>query len=575
MKKVFFAILIGVVIGVSAILAIVLNKNSDYIAKSNSEVEYASSWKVALAHYINEKGMSLVVDGEEQEKQILDGCYMNDDLQLMMSQDSVREAFDCAVDFYDGVELHIDRGKYSSDVKLDANYMHVNGKTYSINNKFVVGDKVYIPIEVVEKGIGYTFNWDSSKFVANITNNNPDEPSLPSYYNYAEKGRVNYAGNQGDQGTCWAFAAISAIESSMLPERAREYSEDHLVFNNDFGFEKSHGGEHTMSTGYFAAWKGPVNYADDPYGDDITDSTLKATEHVQEMKVIASKDYENIKKMIFKYGAVESSIHFALLNKYTIDNKYYNESNFSYCYNGEEKANHEIIIIGWDDNYPAENFNVDVKEDGAFICQNSWGSEFGDSGIFYVSYEDTVIGTINEVYTRIESADNYDNIYQYDLCGWIGQIGFEKNHAYFANVYKAEENQDLRAVSFYATAPNTTYKIYLDTKVEAKVSGKKNSSISLDTMIAEGDFKEAGYYTVQFDKAYPLAKGKDFAVIVEIDTPGSSHPIAIEMKTEDIPNANITLEGKRSYISSYGKEWEYTQKESNCNVCLKAFTDNK
>ncbi len=575
MKKIFFAILIGVVVGVGVILAIVLNKNSDYIAKSEATIEYTSHWRVALAHFINEKGITIVVDDEEQEKQVVDGCYMNDDLELMMSQDSVREAFDCAVDFYDGKELHIDRGKYLADVKTDANYMHVNGKTYSLNNKLVVDDKVYIPIEIIEKGIGYTFTWDNKTFKAQITNDNPDEPSLPSYYNYAEKGRVNYAGNQGEQGTCWAFAAISALESSMLPERTREYSEDHLVYNNDFGIDKNHGGDHTISTGYFAAWKGPVNYVDDPYGDDKTNKDLKAVEHVQEMKVIASKDYENIKKMIFKYGAVESSIYFALLNKYTIDDKYYNESNYSYCYPEEAKANHEIIIIGWDDNYPAKNFTPDVSEDGAFICQNSWGSEFGDSGIFYVSYEDAVIGTVNEVYTRIESANNYDNIYQYDLCGWIGQIGFDKNHAYFANVYKAEGDQDLRAVSFYATGPNTKYKIYLDTEVEAKASKSKSPKISLDTLVAEGDFKEAGYYTVKFDEAYSLSKGKDFAVIVEIDTPGSSHPIAIEMKTEDIANANINIDGNRSYISAYGKDWEYTQKTSKCNVCLKAFTVNK
>ena len=235
MKKIFLAILIGVIVGVGVILAITLNKNSDHIEKSKAEIEYAPHWRVALAHYINEQGMSMVVDGEEQEKQILDDSYMNDDLEIMMSQDAVREAFDCAVDFYDGEELHLDRGKYSSEVKTDANYMHVNGKTFSVKSKLVVGDKVYVPAEIIEKGMGYTFEWDNENFVCTINNNNPDEPSLPSYYNYAEKGRVNYAGNRGSQGTCWAFAAISALESSMLPERSREYSEDHLINNNGFG----------------------------------------------------------------------------------------------------------------------------------------------------------------------------------------------------------------------------------------------------------------------------------------------------------------------------------------------------
>ena len=71
---------------------------------------------------------------------------------------------------------------------------------------------------------------------------------------------------------------------------------------------------------------------------------------------------------------------------------YYNQINHSYQYPGEKKANHDILIIGWDDAYPAEKFNYQTKQDGAFICQNSWGTEFGEDGIFYVSYEDGSIG---------------------------------------------------------------------------------------------------------------------------------------------------------------------------------------
>ena len=82
------------------------------------------------------------------------------------------------------------------------------------------------------------------------------------------------------------------------------------------------------------------------------------------------------------------------------------------------------MIIGWDDNYPKENFNLDIEGDGAFICKNSWGDEFGEDGCFYISYYDTYIGMHNVVYTRIDGPNNYDNIYQTDLCGWVGQLGY-------------------------------------------------------------------------------------------------------------------------------------------------------
>ena len=98
---------------------------------------------------------------------------------------------------------------------------------------------------------------------------------------------------------------------------------------------------------------------------------------------------------------------------------------YSYCYIGTKKPNHDVVIIGWDDNYSKDNFSVSLEGNGAFICVNSWGDRFGDDGLFYVSYYDSNIGIHNVVYTRVEDNDNYDNIYQSDLCGWVGQLGYE------------------------------------------------------------------------------------------------------------------------------------------------------
>ena len=113
-----------------------------------------------------------------------------------------------------------------------------------------------------------------------------------------------------------------------------------------------------------------------------------------------------------------------------------------------------------------DNFNQPPEGDGAFICANSWGGEFGDDGYFYVSYYDTNIGIHNILYSGIESADNYDHIYQTDLCGWVGQLGYGKESAFFANIYTAEEKEELEAVGFYATGENTSYQVYTVTDAE-------------------------------------------------------------------------------------------------------------
>ena len=109
---------------------------------------------------------------------------------------------------------------------------------------------------------------------------------------------------------------------------------------------------------------------------------------------LQEKDYDAIKRAVYETGGVQSSLYTAMVSDRD-DTHYYRKETGAYWYNGDEKPNHDVVIIGWDDHYSRDNFNQPPEGDGAFICANSWGGGIGDGGYFYVSYYDTNIGIHN------------------------------------------------------------------------------------------------------------------------------------------------------------------------------------
>ncbi|MGC9435555.1 MAG: lectin like domain-containing protein, partial [Methanomicrobiales archaeon] len=225
-----------------------------------------------------------------------------------------------------------------------------------------------------------------------------------------------------------------------------------------------------------------------------------------------------------------------------------------------------IALVGWDDTYSASNFNDNPGMDGAFIARNSWGTGWGDAGYFYISYANYPIQTIT-MFTG-ESATNYDNIYQYDPLGWIGSTGYGGQTAWFANIFTAEGDENLDAVSFYAGQYNAPYEVYIyKNPTSSPTDGTLVSSTS-------GTLTMPGYRTVALPSSVSLSAGDRFSVVVELTTPGYGYPIPIEYP---VPNysSKATANPGESYVSSDGSTWnDLTGSYANGNVCLKAFTSD-
>ena len=404
--------------------------------------------------------------------------------------------------------------------------------------------------------------------------------SLPTSYDLRSivPARLSPIEDQGSDGTCWAFASLGSLESvlwSAFPSETPLFSEDNLVLNSGFFADLDAadlyqvGGNSLMATAYLARWAGPVPLAQDAYGDHATPSGLTATRHVQDVLYIprrrSSTDNDAVKAAIMEYGAVYVT--------FSWDAAYWRNDARAYFCPTSLMPNHAVDIVGWDDEYPASDFSVRPPGNGAFIVRNSWGTGWGDGGYFYLSYYDATLALEdvsdlddgNAVFVAAQPVDDYDTNYQYDKLGWTTSIGFSgSSTGWFANRFTATADGALKAVSFYAATPSSTYVVY---------EGQSLSSLS---EVGSGTLALAGYHTVDLDSSPALTLGAKFVVAVKLSTPDYDYPIPAEYAWTEFYgySAAATASTGQSYVSADGSAWTDLVTMSgyaNTNVCLKAF----
>lgn len=398
--------------------------------------------------------------------------------------------------------------------------------------------------------------------------------SYPVSYDLRPLGRVSPVRDQMDAGSCWTFGACAALESYILGAEGKnmDFSENNIknLLSEDYpeGFDRTYddGGNAFMTTAYFARWSGPVSETDDPYDSHsgVSPAALPSLKHIKEVLYLPARsgpeDNDLIKWALMNYGVVDSVIQISFGT--------YDAVNFTYYYDGSNYADHEIAIAGWDDSFDRNKFTPAAPGDGAFIVKNSWGKGWGEEGFFYVSYYDTVIGSENPV-RPAEDLSSYSHVYQYDPLGWVESIGSSgSSTAWAANVFTAEENETLEAVSFYTPATGTGYEIYIYTD---PVSGLINPEGAESS--ANGTLTFAGYHTVSLDSGVSLESGQNFSVVIKFTTPGYSFPVPVEFPQEGYSSKARANPGE-SFFSPDGESWVDTALAmENMNVCIKAFTN--
>jgi len=400
--------------------------------------------------------------------------------------------------------------------------------------------------------------------------NEEDKDSFEPFYDLRALKKVSSVKDQKDSGSCWAYGAYASLESYLLPSESWDFSENNmknlLTPYYPEGFDSYGGGSTLMSATYLTRWSGPVVETDDSYDphSSISPEELPAVKHVQEILFIPDRedalDNGNIKLALKEYGAVATGMY--------IDSAILDAANNSYYYDGQDFSNHLVAIVGWDDSFDKNKFDPAAPGDGAFIVKNSWGPDWGEDGYFYVSYYDSRIGKENSVYTA-ENLDNYDSIYQYDPLGWVSSFGYaQSKYAWAANIFTAEEDETLKAVSFYTTDSGAEYDVYIYTD---PVSGPVNPEGPAAS--ESGTFTYAGYHTVRLEQGVPLEEGQTFSVVLRLSAPDYGYPVALECPVDGYSSQASSYAGE-SYISPDGTSWvDLSSIYENSSTCIKAFTD--
>jgi len=371
---------------------------------------------------------------------------------------------------------------------------------------------------------------------------------LPASYDLRDYGLLTSIKNQGDTNTCWAHAAMASAESNMLKtglaneileKTELDLSESHLAWfgrcqwSEDTSDPFYHKGFHDGVEGYsgtyndlaalgtLAAWKGVQleknfpSITTKPQLDEAFRYTSYA--HLQNATFFGIK--RNTDKATYCETIDRNSIKQCLMDNGAMSLSYYHvnscssANNFAYyCPEKQADSNHSVTLIGWDDNYPKENFATQPPENGAWLCKNSWGEEFGNGGYFYLSYSDPNVQRF--ISFQMESAGNYDSIYQIDSDQSLNSASGNYLHGYVAgNVFTAKKNENITAVSFGSWFNDIPYSVSIYQNVDTSKSDPTNGTLLYKQ---DGVFPLAGYHTVKLKRPVSVPEGASFSVVVTI-----------------------------------------------------------
>jgi C1A family cysteine protease len=215
--------------------------------------------------------------------------------------------------------------------------------------------------------------------------------NLPAYYDWRALGKTPPIRNQGNCGSCWAFATVGVLESAIMIKdgvKNIDLSEQYLVSCNDSGWSCLGGGTahdyHESQKVPTEKQAGAVLESSFPYkaADVACGGPYNHPYQISSWSFInyETPDVEAIKHDIYTYGPVKVSVCAgrAFMN-YRGGIFATNESSACSGY-----TNHAVVLVGWDDTR---------GPNGVWILRNSWGTGWGEHGYMYIDRTVSNVGS--------------------------------------------------------------------------------------------------------------------------------------------------------------------------------------
>jgi hypothetical protein len=245
-------------------------------------------------------------------------------------------------------------------------YVEDHGGTFTVGlNEFVL-----MPPEQRQAALGD---------LGPVRDRKPDEPlisedprdDLPASWDWRNAGISSPVRNQGSCGSCWAFAAVGALEGIYQIQTGNMvmFSEQQCISCNEYGSSCSGGDD--ISCYDLWTWFGAVARSCFPYYGSSGYPCIQSNCDVY-VRVTGTAFVPNVQSYL-KTACLVHPLYVHIDGGGSF--QYYSGG----CYNlAGGGTNHAVLLMGWDDAACSGN--------GAWLIKNSWGSGWGTGGYGWVQY---------------------------------------------------------------------------------------------------------------------------------------------------------------------------------------------
>ncbi|MBO0472200.1 hypothetical protein JZO86_00550 [Enterococcus ureasiticus] len=370
---------------------------------------------------------------------------------------------------------------------------------------------------------------------------------------------------------CWAYAAVTATEQNYVNTTGVQADLSGDYYARLVG-DDGYAGVDTIFERAMA-WQGPVSEKD--FSSDGPDSHSKeelakvpAAVHVQGFTTLPvltnfktntaaeiSDRVNKIKSAIYNHGNITSSRNG--LQSYRTD---YDSQNVL-VQNAVAYPNHVVTIVGWDDSFAKNKFTYQPDRDGAFIAKNTWGTNWGQEGYYYISYEYAYLRN-QELYfvNSVESPDNYKAKYGEGAING-GRVIETKSSKTFGHVFDApKEAEKIDAVGIRTEVENVPYEIYVN------ANGIPTKGLEGFTKVAAGIKADIGATTIKLDQSIPITSKDKFSVVIKLTKPTNLDKMAIP--------AELGVIGKKIFRGYSLDEKNNWNKDIGTNYLFNVYTNS-